>query len=105
MLVRQLLTESLALASLGAAAGVAVALTAIAYFNHANPVELPVGSQVSVNLPVLVFSGMLTLATVLIFGLLPAVRASQLDVNGALKAAGRSAVQQYSRQHLAKALV
>ncbi len=104
-LVRQLLTESLALASLGATGGVAIALGAIAYFNYANPVELPVGSQVSINLPVLVFSGTLTLATVLIFGLLPAVKASQLDVNVALKAAGRSAAQQYSRQHLARTLV
>ncbi|HEY6990484.1 MAG TPA: ABC transporter permease [Bryobacteraceae bacterium] len=104
-LVRQLLTESLALASLGAVAGIAMALGAIAYFNHANPIELPVGSEVSINLPVLVFGGALTLATVLIFGLLPAMRASQIDVNAALKAAGRSAAQQYSRQHVARALV
>lgn len=59
----------------------------------------------SINLPVLAFSGALTLATVLIFGLLPAMRASQIDVNAALKAAGRSAAQQYSRQYVARALV
>lgn len=104
-LLRQLLTESLALAFLGAVVGIAIALGAITYFNHANPVELPVGSEVRINLPVLIFSGTLTVATVLLFGLLPALKASQLDVIIALKAAGRSAAQQYSGQHLARALV
>lgn len=104
-LVRQLLTESLALGSLGAAAGVALALGAIAWFNHAKPVELPVGSEVKLNWTALAFSGVLTLATVLIFGLLPAMKASRLDVNSALKAGGRSVAQQYSRRYLARALV
>lgn len=104
-LVRQLLTESLALGSLGAAAGVALALGAIAWFNHVKPVELPVGSDVRLNWTVLVFGGVLTLATVLIFGLLPAMKASRLDVNSALKAGGRSVAQQYSRRYLARVLV
>lgn len=104
-LVRQLLTESLALGSLGAAAGVALALGAIAWFNRAQPVELPVGSEVKLNWTVLVFSGALTLTTVLIFGLLPALKASRLDVNSALKAGGRSIAQPYSRRYLARALV
>lgn len=104
-LVRQLLTESLALGSLGAVGGVAIALGVISWFNRANPVELPVGSDVRVNLTVLAFSGLLTLATVLIFGLLPAVKASHLDVNNALKAGGRSADQQDSRQHLTRVFV
>ncbi len=104
-LVRQLLTESLALALLGASVGVAIAWGAIVYFNHANPIELPVGSEVRMNLPVLVFSGVLTLVTVFVFGLLPAVRGSRVNVNEALKAAGRSAGQQLNRQALARALV
>ncbi len=104
-LVRQLLTESLALGSLGAVGGVAIAFGVISWFNRANPVELPVGSDVKVNLTVLAFSGLLTLATVLIFGLLPAVKASHLDVNNALKAGGRSADQQDSRQYLTRAFV
>lgn len=104
-LVRQLLTESLALGSLGAAAGVALAVGAIAWFNHVKPVELPVGSEVRLNWTVLVFSGVLTLATVLIFGLLPAMKASRLDVNSALKAGARGVAQQYSRRYLARALV
>lgn len=104
-LMSQLLTESLAIGSLGAVAGVAVAFGAIAWFNHANPVELPVGSEVSINLPALAFSAGLTLATVLIFGFLPAFKASQLDVSSALKAGGRSAAPGNPRQHLARVFV
>ncbi|MBV9295792.1 MAG: ABC transporter permease, partial [Acidobacteriaceae bacterium] len=104
-LMRQLLTESLVLGSLGAVGGVAIALGVIRWFNRANPIELPVGSEVRVNLTALAFSGLLTLATVLIFGLLPAVKASRVDVNSALKAGGRSADRQDSRQHLASAFV
>jgi predicted permease len=104
-LVRQLLTESMALAGLGAVVGIAIALTAIAYFNHENPFELPVGSQVKINLAVLWFAGAVTLGTVLFFGLLPALRACQIDVNSALKASSRSASDGYSRQRLARVFV
>lgn len=104
-LLRQLLTESLALGSVGAAAGLAFASGLINWFNRANPVELPVGSEVQISWMVLAFSGALTLATVLTFGLLPAVKASRVDVNSALKAGGRSADQWHSRQHLARAFV
>ena len=45
-LVRQLLIEGMLLAAMGGAAGVAVALGLVRYFVHANPIELPVGSDV-----------------------------------------------------------
>jgi predicted permease len=77
----------------------------ISWFDRSNPLELPVGSEVKINLTVLAFSGLLTLATVVISGLLPAVKASRLDVNSALKAGGRSADQQDSRQKLARTFV
>ena len=104
-LVRQLLTESLALASLGAVTGLAIAFGVISWFNRMNPVELPVGSETKVNSTVLAFSGLLTLATVLMFGLFPALKASQLNVNSALKTAGRSADQHNSSRHLTRAFV
>src|SRR5262249_8907361 len=54
-LFRQLLTEGVVLGSLGGALGVLVAFAALRYFRNANPVDLPVGADVSLNLPVLAF--------------------------------------------------
>jgi putative ABC transport system permease protein len=104
-LVRQLLTEALLLASLGAVLGIAIAFGAVRYFRYANPIELPAGTDVTINLPVLLFSGVLTIGTALLFGLLPALRGSRVDINNSLKASGRSAAQQSSRQLLAKLMV
>jgi putative ABC transport system permease protein len=104
-LVRQLLTEALLLASFGAVLGIAIAFGSVQYFHHANPIELPAGTEVTINLPVLLFSGLLTIGTALLFGLLPAIRGSRVDINNALKASGRSAAQQSSRQFLAKLMV
>jgi putative ABC transport system permease protein len=104
-LVRQLLTEALLLAVLGSVGGLALAWGAIRWFNHLAPIELPVGADVAINVPVIVFSSVMTLGTTLLFGLLPAWRAAKLDVNQALKAGGRSAGQQASRQTIARVLV
>jgi hypothetical protein len=71
-LVRQLLAEGLLLAAIGGLAGVAIAVALVKYFIHANPIELPIGSDVSVNVPVLLFTALLTMATALIFGIAPA---------------------------------
>ncbi len=56
-------------------------------------------------MPVIVFSCVMTVGTTLLFGLLPAFRATKGDVNQALKAAGRSATQEHSKQSLKKWLV
>ncbi len=104
-LMRQLLTESLLLAAWGSVGGLGLAWIAIRYFNHAMPIELPVGADVRMNMPVILFSCAMTVATTLLFGLLPAWRATKLDVNQALKAGGRGAGQGSSKQALARLLV
>lgn len=102
-LVRQVLTEGLLLSGFGAALGVAFAWSAVRYFRLANPIELSVGADVSVSLPVLGFSVALSIATTLIFGLLPAFRASQVDLTQQLKTAGRGSVQ--GRHGLSKVVI
>ncbi len=104
-LIRQLLTESFLLALLGAIMGIGIAVAAVQYFNHANPIELPAGTEVTINLPVLLFSGLITIGTAFIFGLLPAIRASRVDVNNSLKTSSRNSTQQSSRQFLARLMV
>jgi predicted permease len=88
-LVRQLLTEGLLLASAGGVLGVGLGYGAVRYFRAVNPVELPVGSEVRLNLAVLLYTAMVSLATALIFGLAPAWRSARLDLAASLKTGGR----------------
>ena len=95
-LVRQVLTEGLLLSALGAVPGVAIAWAAVRYFRAVNPIELRVGSDVSLNLPVLAFSIALSIATALIFGLLPARRASRVDLTQRLRRAQRHGIARFA---------
>jgi putative ABC transport system permease protein len=88
-LVRQLLTEGLLLALAGGALGIGVAYAALRYFRHANPVELPVGSDIRLNVPVLLFTLAVSVATALVFGLAPAWRSAGRDLTDVLKSGGR----------------
>jgi putative ABC transport system permease protein len=88
-LVRQLLTEGLLLALAGGALGIGAAYAALRYFRQANPVELPIGSEIRLDLPVLLFTAAVSMATALIFGLAPAWRSAGRDLTEALKSAGR----------------
>lgn len=91
-LLRQLLTEGLLLACLGGALGVGVAFSAVRYFRAINPVEMPVGTRLEISWPVLAFTAAISLVTAMLFGLLPAWRASRLEAIEALKAGGRGTV-------------
>jgi predicted permease len=78
-IVRQLLTESLLLAMTGAAMGILVANGAVAAIRILLPQYNMFASEssVSINLPVLFFSIGLALATVILFGLSPALQLSR----------------------------
>jgi predicted permease len=102
-LVRQLLTESLLLGVLGTVLGILLAMAGVRYFNSTNLVELPPGNHVAINLPVLGFAIFLTAATGWLFGLLPAWRASQVDLNEVLKQSGRNIL--YAGGHHASRLL
>ncbi len=100
-LTRQLLTESLGLASLGAALGLA-----FAYYADAMLVNL-LGIQVKVqsNPQVLGFCAVLCLLTAALFGLVPALQASRTDVTSALKRTRDGAGSRRLRQRLLAAQV
>jgi predicted permease len=103
-LTRQLLTEGLLLASVGGALGTGVAFAAISYFRSVNVVEMPIGARVEMNGPVLVFTAVVSVSTALLFGLVPALRASRLDALEGLKTSGRGSVSNVPRR-LAQALI
>ncbi len=89
-LLRQLLTESLLLALIGGAAGVLLALWGTSLLVAIGPKEIPRLDEIQINLPVLAFTLAAALATGFLFGLAPSVRAVRVNLNDALKDAGRS---------------
>ena len=85
-LVRQLLTESFLLALAGAGVGFLLAAGAArAISSFQLPVPIPVVFDFNVDLRVAAFTVGLSLVTALLFGLVPALRATRPDLVGALK--------------------
>ena len=77
-LFRQLLTESLLLSIAGALIGVLLAYVSLDSLVALIPLSLPANSPVGVNGTVLAFALGLTIATALLFGLVPAWQATEL---------------------------
>ena len=92
-LIRQLLTESLLLATLGGVVGVLFAFWfkgALSAFANDDNGLLPNGVELSLNWRVLGFTLAVSLLTGILFGLAPAWRATSLDLNSTLKQSGRA---------------
>src|SRR5262245_5843530 len=96
-LIRQLLTESVLLAAVGATAGLLVAI----WGRRLMPDNL--ASTATLDWRIFGFVAVLTLATGVLFGIAPAIRSSRLNVNEALKETGRAI--HGGRSSLAKTLV
>jgi len=84
-LVRQLLTESLVLASAGALLGLGLAAAGIRVIAARGAVGLPALAPIGIEPRMFVFTAALTLVTTLLFGLAPAFRMLRLDLNEALR--------------------
>jgi putative ABC transport system permease protein len=84
-LVRQLLTETLLLAGIGAAAGLALAVIGMRVLLAMAPAKLPLMDAMTVNGPVLAFTLATALLTAIVCGVLPALRASRPHVSDALR--------------------
>jgi predicted permease len=89
-LVRQLLTESVLLASLGGAAGLGIAVISLYVVRTMNPGNIPRLEDIGINGTVVAFTFGVSLATGVLFGLAPVWRALKVDLNTSLKAGGRS---------------
>jgi putative ABC transport system permease protein len=89
-LIKQLLSENMILGLLGGCAGVLLALWGIDVFRPLADIGIPRLAEVHVDWRMFVFGVSLSLLTGLLTGLLPALTASRLDLNEALKEAGRS---------------
>jgi len=89
-IVRQLLTESLLLSGLGAVFGLLIAQWGTAALVNAVPQNIPRIGEMQLDGFVLGFTLLISLATGVIFGLVPAWQASHVDLNSSLKSGTRT---------------
>jgi len=105
-LVRQFLVESLLLAVLGAGLGVLLAKefsrALIAFLSTPNN---PVFVDLETDWPILGFTALLTVTTCILFGLMPALRATRLAPAAVMRAGGRGTSAGRERFGLRRALV
>ena len=107
-IVRQLLTESVVLSTVGGALGLALGLLGIKALLSINTAELPRvgdgGSLVHMDWRVMAFTAVVSIATGLLFGVAPALHASRGDLSAALKEgagpSGAGARNSYGRSAL-----
>lgn len=88
-IVRQLLIESLLLAAVGGIIGFALSVWALRLLLAAIPIQLPFWMNFGVDFRVLGFIVLITLITAFIFGIVPALQTSRIDLNDTLKEGGR----------------
>jgi len=88
-IIRQLLVESALLAAAGGALGLLLAYAGrnlmVAFVP---PAPFPIGSDIVISLQVVAVTAVVTVLTVLVFGLVPALRASGAELAPALREAG-----------------
>jgi putative ABC transport system permease protein len=88
-MIRQLLIESAVLALAGGLLGIALSSAAVPLLGRLTPVTISRLDTARVDAVVLAYGLGIALATTLCFGLLPALRASRVDLSGAISADGR----------------
>jgi len=104
-LIRQLLTESVLLAVMGGAAGLALAWGGIELIRAWNPGDLPLIDSVRLDGSALGFMFLVSLLTGILFGLAPALHSSRADLNSTIKEGGRAASAGQARGRARAALV
>jgi putative ABC transport system permease protein len=104
-LVRQLVTEVAVLAMVAAVAGVAIAWAVLSAIAAAGATSLPRAASVSLDAGVVAFSAALTLVTLLLVALIPALRTARVTLVDAFKDGSAQASTGARRQRLRGALV
>jgi putative ABC transport system permease protein len=107
--IRQVLTESMLLAAVGALVGILVAEASIGALSRLVPSRVaattPGWEGVGIDLPVFGFALLATLATVILFGLAPAWQAAQTDLQNSLKEGSGGTGAGKAKQRVHSALV
>ena len=104
-LLRQFLTESVLLATLGGILGLAIAYGGLLLLGSFIPENISQARTISLDLKVLGFTLLVSLLTGLIFGLAPAIQALRMNQSETLKEGGRDSVTGRSGKRLRGLLV
>jgi putative ABC transport system permease protein len=104
-LTRQLLTESVLLAAIGGLLGLLLARWGVRLLLELRPGNLPRLEEIAIDGRVLGFTCLISLASGILFGLVPAVQSGRSDLNKVLKEGGRSAADGQGRSRMRSVLV
>jgi putative ABC transport system permease protein len=99
-LVRQLLTESVLLSLAGAAAGLAAAWWCVNLLQSARSLPIPRVNPVKIDATVLLFTLALSVLVGVLFGIAPALQASELSLSEELKSSGHTVLSPSRRRRL-----
>ena len=104
-IVRQALTESVVLAVFGGVLGLVIVVWGTDGLRAMLPAGFPRVADVSVDVPVLIFAMLASIATGLIFGVVPALRSARVDLTSALNEGGRRTIGDRKSRRARSALV
>ena len=104
-LVRQFLTESVLLSTLGGIVGMAIAFIGLVLLRTFIPENISQAREISIDLKVLGFTLFVSVLTGVIFGLAPAIQAVRFNQSETLKEGGRDAATGGSGKRLRSVLV
>ena len=96
-IVRQLLTESVLLSGTGGCLGLLIALWSFTSLKQLIPAGMVLTTSLKLDFPVLGYALIVSLMTGIVFGLAPALQASKVDLNHALKQGSLRSVHTHDR--------
>jgi putative ABC transport system permease protein len=88
-LVRQLLTESILVSMIGGAIGLVLAYWGVQLILYMSPNAIPRSREIGLDWTVLLFTLGVSFVTGILFGLIPAIQAGEVDIHETLKETGR----------------
>ena len=88
-IARQLLTESILVSMIGGAIGLFLAYWGVQLILYMSPTAIPRSREIGLDWVVLLFTIGVSFVTGILFGLIPAIQAGEVDVHETLKETGR----------------
>jgi putative ABC transport system permease protein len=103
--IRQMLAESLLLSAAGGGVGLLLACWVLPMLVAISPGNIPRVAEINLDARVLVFTLCVAVLTGILFGLVPALKVSRVDLNEALKEGGRGSAAGFGRSRVRSLLV
>jgi len=104
-LIQQMVTESLLLAVVGGSLGALLMMVGVRTLVKALPADFPRSGDIHADIPVFIFTLFLAIATGLLFGVVPALQGSRVDLRDSLHERGRSTTSSQGTLRLRSMLV